>query len=101
MHFEVLVSAVAKELRAAWPEIGEPGDVLIGRRGGCLVQVDCGHAFSLLFCSSKLRRVRVKNKVAIFAGLVAKKARLVHGLVVGFAVSELNGLGEGDPSVPM
>jgi hypothetical protein len=42
-----------------------------------------------------------KNKVAIFAGLVAKKARLVHGLVVGFAVSELSGLGEGDPSIPM
>jgi hypothetical protein len=54
-----------------------------------------------LFCSSKLRRVTGKNKVAIFAGLVAKKARLVHGLVVGFAVSELSGLGEGDPSVPM
>ena len=32
-----------------------------------------------------------KNKVAIFAGLVAGKAGLVHCLVVGFAVSKLSG----------
>src|SRR5215469_13055896 len=31
MHLEVLVGAVAKELRAARPEVGEPGDVLLGR----------------------------------------------------------------------
>src|SRR5882757_10676293 len=43
MHLEVFVGAVAKELRAAWPEVGKPGDVLLGRRGGCLVEVDCGH----------------------------------------------------------
>ncbi len=30
MDLEVLVSAVAKELRAARPEVGEPGDVLLG-----------------------------------------------------------------------
>ena len=28
MHLEVLVGAVAKELRAARPEVGKPGDVL-------------------------------------------------------------------------
>ena len=33
MHLKVLVGAVAKELRAARPEVGEPGDVLLGRRG--------------------------------------------------------------------
>ena len=44
MHLEVPVGAVAKELRAPGPEVGEPGDVLLGRRGGCLVQVDRGHA---------------------------------------------------------
>jgi len=38
MHLEVLVGAVAKELRAARPEVGKPGDVLLGRRGGCLVE---------------------------------------------------------------
>ena len=47
MHPEVLVRAVAKELRAARPEIGEPGNVLFGRQGGCLVQVDGGHACPL------------------------------------------------------
>jgi hypothetical protein len=46
MHLEVLVGAVAKELRAARPEVGEPGDVLLGRQGGCLVEVDRGHACS-------------------------------------------------------
>jgi hypothetical protein len=30
MHLEVLISAVAKELRAARPEVGEPGEVLPG-----------------------------------------------------------------------
>jgi hypothetical protein len=31
VHLEILVGAVAKDLRAAGPEIGEPGDVLLGR----------------------------------------------------------------------
>jgi hypothetical protein len=48
MHLEVLVGAVAKELRAARPEVGEPGDVLLGCQGGCLVEVD----FSLRHCRS-------------------------------------------------
>ena len=43
MHLEVLVGAVAKKLRAARPEVGEPGDVLLGSQGGCLVKVDRGH----------------------------------------------------------
>ena len=49
MHLEVPVGAVAKELRAPGPEVGEPGDVLLGRQGGCLVQVDCGHACPFRF----------------------------------------------------
>jgi len=49
MHLEVLIGAVAKELRAARPEVGESGDVLLGRRGGCLVvEVDRENACSLL-----------------------------------------------------
>jgi hypothetical protein len=54
------------------------------------MQVDRGHACSFLF-SSKLRRVAGKNKVAIFAGLAARKAGLVQCLVVGFAISKLSG----------
>src|SRR5262245_23112262 len=49
MHLEVVVGAVAKKLRAARPKVGEPGDVLLGRRGGCLVQMDRGHACPFLF----------------------------------------------------
>jgi hypothetical protein len=32
VHLEVLVGAVAKELRTAGPEVGKPGDVLLGCR---------------------------------------------------------------------
>jgi hypothetical protein len=39
MHLEVLVGAVAEELRAARPEVGQPGDELLGRRGGRLVEM--------------------------------------------------------------
>ena len=48
MHLEVLVGAVAKQLRAARPEVGEPGDELLGRRGGRLVEMDGRHACSSL-----------------------------------------------------
>jgi hypothetical protein len=34
MNLEVFVGAIAKELRAARPEVGEPGDELLRRRGG-------------------------------------------------------------------
>src|SRR5262249_25268243 len=47
MDLEVLVGAVAKELRAARPEVGEPGDVLSRRQGGCLVHVDRPHVLPL------------------------------------------------------
>jgi hypothetical protein len=47
MHLEVLVGAVAKELLAARPEVGEPGNILLGRQGGCLVEADRGHAWLL------------------------------------------------------
>src|SRR5262249_4296266 len=51
MHLEVLVGAVAKKLRTARPKVSEPGDVLLGRRGGCLVQADSGHACPFRFVS--------------------------------------------------
>ena len=47
MDLEVLVGAVAKELRAARPEVGEPGYVLFRRPGGCLVHVDRRHVLPL------------------------------------------------------
>jgi hypothetical protein len=37
-----------RTVRAARPEVGESGDVLLGGQGGCLVEVDRGHACSLL-----------------------------------------------------
>src|SRR6267142_297925 len=43
MHLEVRVGAVAKELRATRPEIGQSGDVLLGRRCGRAMKVDGGH----------------------------------------------------------
>ena len=37
MHFEVFVGAAAKELQAVRPEVGDPGNVLLGRQGSdCL-----------------------------------------------------------------
>jgi hypothetical protein len=54
VHFEVLVGAVAKELRAARPEVGERGDELLGRRGGRLVAVDRRHACSLRGATSRV-----------------------------------------------
>ena len=63
MHLEVLIGAVAKKLRAARPEVGESGDVLLGRRGGCLVEVDRGHACSFLGrCHIKVRNGFIKNQ---------------------------------------
>ena len=43
MHLEVRVGAVAKQLRATRPEIGESGDVLFGRRSLRPMKVDGGH----------------------------------------------------------
>ena len=43
MHLEVVVRAVAKELRAARPEVDQRGEELLGRRGRCLVQMNRGH----------------------------------------------------------
>ena len=44
---EVNVGAVGKQLRAARSEVGEPGDELLRRRGGRLVEVERGHASSV------------------------------------------------------
>jgi len=56
MHPEIVVSAVAKELRSARPEVGEPGDELLGRRGGRLVEVNRGHAGSSLLGVIRIAR---------------------------------------------
>src|SRR5258707_5092629 len=55
MHFKVPVGAVGKELRAARPEVGEPGDELLRRQGGRLMEVDAGHSWDLLFYRGFLR----------------------------------------------
>jgi len=49
MHLEVLVGAVAKKLRAVRPKVGEPGDVLLGCEGSCLVKMNRGHLLLLLW----------------------------------------------------
>jgi len=46
VHLHAIVGAVTEELRSYRPEIGEPGNVQLGRQGCCLVQVDCRHACS-------------------------------------------------------
>ena len=51
MHLEVRVGAVAKELRASRPEVGEPGNVLLGRCSGRPMEVDRGHARRFLIPS--------------------------------------------------
>ena len=47
MDLEVLVGAIAKKLRAARPEVGEPGDVLSRRQGSRLMHVDRRHVLPL------------------------------------------------------
>jgi hypothetical protein len=49
MHLEILVDAVAEELRTVGSEISESGDVLLGCEPSYLVEVDRGHV-SLLLC---------------------------------------------------
>jgi hypothetical protein len=44
MHLKVSVGAVAEKFRTARPEIGEAGHVLFGRRIGCPMEMDGGHA---------------------------------------------------------
>src|SRR5262245_36392755 len=70
MHLEVLVGAVAEQLRAAGPEIGEPGDVLFGCRRCRLMKVQRSHVCSL-FCrgresaeSPRCCRSRSRRRVA-------------------------------------
>ena len=55
MHFEVVVGAVAKELRAARPEVDERREEVHGRRGRGLVQMDCSHAASVNLWRTSLR----------------------------------------------
>src|ERR1700722_19294211 len=43
VHLEIAVGAVGEDLRATRPEVGEPGEELLGRRGGRLVKMDRGH----------------------------------------------------------
>jgi len=47
MHLEVPVGAVAKELRAARAEVGQPGEELLGGLRWSLAKVDRGHGCSL------------------------------------------------------
>jgi hypothetical protein len=42
VHLQVVVGAVAKQLRAARPEVGERRDELLGRRVRRLIEVDGG-----------------------------------------------------------
>ncbi len=63
MHLEVVVGAVAEKLRASRPEVGEPGDELLGCRGR-LLEADSpkrrswSHRTKLLQSGFFLARVR-------------------------------------------
>jgi len=52
VHLEVLVGVVAKELRAAWSEVSEPGNELLGCQRGCLVEMDFGRLVDDAHCGS-------------------------------------------------
>ena len=71
----VLVRAVAKELRTAGPEVGESGDVLLGRQSCCLVEVD----FFLFHCFSPLVRRRIPHETLWFGTLVPKPRPILLG----------------------
>jgi hypothetical protein len=43
MHLEILVGGIAEEFGAAGAEIGEAGDILLWRQGGCSMEMDRGH----------------------------------------------------------
>jgi hypothetical protein len=53
MYFKVVISAVSKKLRTAGAKVGEPGNILFGRQGGGLMEVDCGHAGSYCRIAAK------------------------------------------------
>src|SRR5277367_2852409 len=53
MHLEVLIGAVAKDLRTARPEVGEPCDVLLGCQSSCHMKIDRGHVFLLSVQNAK------------------------------------------------
>jgi hypothetical protein len=54
MHLHVFVGTVAEEFPAAGPEVGEPGDVLLGSQAGCLMEMDCGHVLLLSLAGNHL-----------------------------------------------
>src|SRR6476620_573685 len=51
MDLEVAVGALAEDLLATRPEVGQPGHELLGRRGRRLVEVDGGHRVLHSFAS--------------------------------------------------
>src|SRR6185503_15065027 len=75
MYLQVLVRAIAKELRAARTEIGEPGDELLGSRGSCLFEVNCGHVSSLVKCVARFAWVVRLSAVVVE---VRNQLRQVH-----------------------
>src|ERR1044072_8171691 len=76
MHLQILVSAVAKDFRSARTEVSEPGDILRGRQGSRLVQMDRGHT-----CSLKIRR-QLAQVHFCFSRLKATFHRLLHPSLV-------------------
>jgi hypothetical protein len=48
VHPQVIVVAVGEQLRAARPEVREPGNELLGSRGGHLGEVNPGHVSPIL-----------------------------------------------------
>src|SRR5262249_24070729 len=52
MDCEIFVRAIGKELRTAWTEIGESGDVLLRCQVGCLMKMDSRHCITPFLLSS-------------------------------------------------
>src|SRR5215831_2301587 len=87
MHLEVLVSAVAQDLRTARPKVGQASNVLLRAQNGCLMEVDRGHARLPIhaFCgtsrprNSVRDRVRLTDEQAVAFSADFERTRLMRG----------------------
>ena len=62
MNLQVLIRAIAKQLRTARPEGGKPANKLLGGRRGCLVEVEyCLRHCRVPLCEyGRLRRMQTE-----------------------------------------
>jgi hypothetical protein len=91
MYFEVRVSAIAKKLRATWPEVGEAGDVLFGRQGSCLVETDRGHAWLLLKRRDLFQRIELKARISRKRQVQCRSIAIVVAIVMSIVAGNAHG----------